>query len=34
MANYREYGFKGVIAKPYTIEELSNALNRVLTGTE
>jgi two-component system cell cycle sensor histidine kinase/response regulator CckA len=30
MANYREYGFCGVVAKPYTIEELSETLQRVI----
>jgi CheY-like chemotaxis protein len=30
MANYREYGFRGVIAKPYRIEELSRVLNMVM----
>ena len=31
LANYKEYGFKGVINKPYTIEELSRELNKVLS---
>lgn len=31
LANYKEYGFKGVINKPYTIEELSKELNKVLS---
>ncbi len=31
MANFKEYGFKGVIAKPYKIEELNALLYRVLT---
>jgi PAS domain S-box-containing protein len=30
MANYRAYGFKGVVAKPYAIEELSETLHEVL----
>jgi CheY-like chemotaxis protein len=30
IADYKEYGFKGVINKPYTIEELSIELNKVL----
>lgn len=30
MANYPQYGFKGVVAKPYTMEELSAVLQRVL----
>lgn len=32
MSDFRDYGFKGVIAKPYEIEELSNVLHKVLTG--
>lgn len=32
MAHFREYGFRGVIAKPYTIEELSQTLHNVLEG--
>lgn len=31
MANFREYGFKGVVTKPYTIEELSKTLHTVLS---
>ncbi|MGC1122989.1 MAG: ATP-binding protein [Candidatus Methanofastidiosia archaeon] len=30
MANYREYGFCGVVTKPYTIEELKETLVHVL----
>ncbi|MBU7013390.1 MAG: PAS domain S-box protein [Theionarchaea archaeon] len=30
MANYEEYGFSGVVAKPYTIEELKETLAQVL----
>ncbi|KPU44557.1 blue-light-activated protein [Oxobacter pfennigii] len=30
MANYREYGFSGVIAKPYTIEELGKVLQEII----
>ncbi|MCF7804279.1 MAG: PAS domain S-box protein [Candidatus Marinimicrobia bacterium] len=30
MANYEEYGFQWKVAKPYNLEELSQALNRVL----
>jgi CheY-like chemotaxis protein len=32
MADYRKYGFSGVVAKPYSIVEMSHCLNRVLTG--
>ncbi|MCX6049987.1 MAG: response regulator [Chloroflexi bacterium] len=30
MANFRDYGFSGVLAKPYTIEELNNTLAQVI----
>ena len=30
MADYRTYGFSGVVTKPYSIEELSETLNKVL----
>ncbi|MBN2158409.1 MAG: PAS domain S-box protein [Spirochaetes bacterium] len=30
MANYTDYGFKGVIAKPYRIEELGKVIKQVL----
>lgn len=30
ISSFRDYGFKGAINKPYTIEELSNELSRVL----
>ena len=32
LANFREYGFKGAVAKPYEIRELSEILHRVTTG--
>jgi len=32
MSHYEEYGFKGVISKPYRIEELSEVLYRVISG--
>ncbi|MHB1011429.1 MAG: hybrid sensor histidine kinase/response regulator [Desulfobacteria bacterium] len=32
MANYRSYGFKGIVPKPYRIEELSQVLHDVLAG--
>ena len=30
MANYKDYGFKGIITKPYTIDKLKNTLLKVL----
>jgi PAS domain S-box-containing protein len=30
MANFGEYGFKGVVAKPYTLQQLINAIQTVL----
>ncbi len=33
MANFREYGFSGVLAKPYTIEELNKTLAQVIGET-
>jgi PAS domain S-box-containing protein len=30
MSDYRRYGFKGVVVKPYRIEELSRVLHRVM----
>jgi signal transduction histidine kinase/CheY-like chemotaxis protein len=32
MSNYKEYGFVGVVPKPYNLEELSQELHRVLAG--
>ena len=29
VANFREYGFRGALTKPYTINELSNAINEL-----
>jgi DNA-binding NtrC family response regulator len=34
MVNYREYGFKGVVAKPFTIEELCKTLSDVMMSNE
>lgn len=31
MAEYPQYGFRGVVAKPYTVEELSRVLHQVIT---
>ncbi|MBD3347360.1 MAG: PAS domain S-box protein [Chitinivibrionales bacterium] len=30
LANYRDYGFSGVIAKPFSIEEFSKVLNKIM----
>jgi two-component system cell cycle sensor histidine kinase/response regulator CckA len=30
VAEYKEHGFSGVVAKPYTIEQLRTALNAVV----
>jgi two-component system cell cycle sensor histidine kinase/response regulator CckA len=32
MSNYKEYGFIGVVPKPYNVEEMSRELHRVLSG--
>lgn len=34
IVNYRGYGFRGAIAKPYTMEELAGTLDRILTETQ
>jgi two-component system, cell cycle sensor histidine kinase and response regulator CckA len=34
MTNYKEYGFKGALSKPYSIEELRNVLSTALRGNE
>jgi PAS domain S-box-containing protein len=34
MAEFKEYGFRGVIAKPYQINELSEVLHKVITAIE
>ena len=34
MSQFREYGFKGVVTKPYKIEELRDALHKVMMGTD
>lgn len=30
MANYADYGFKGMVAKPYTLDELREVISRIL----
>ena len=30
MARYKDYGFKGMVAKPYTLKELARVLEEVL----
>ncbi len=32
LADFGEYGFSGVIVKPYAVMELSKVLHRVITG--
>jgi len=32
VAKFREYGFRGALTKPYTIDELSKALHKVVSG--
>ena len=32
MANHQEYGFDGVVPKPYQVEELGRAVKKVLAG--
>ena len=34
ITNYKEYGFKGALSKPYSIEELTHVLNIALRGNE
>jgi len=34
MANYAEYGFKGVISKPFEINDLLTVLNQVISATD
>jgi hypothetical protein len=34
VTHFRKYGFKGVVAKPYTLEELSQELTRVLNADD
>jgi DNA-binding NarL/FixJ family response regulator len=31
MSNFRDYGFKGVVKKPYRIQNMSDALRSVIT---
>jgi PAS domain S-box-containing protein len=33
MAHYAEYGFNGVVSKPYTIKKLNDAIQKVLSGS-
>jgi DNA-binding NarL/FixJ family response regulator len=30
LASYRQYGFRGVVTKPYTVQELGEVLHAVL----
>ena len=33
MSNYAEYGFKGILAKPYTESQLKEVVDRVMSGS-
>lgn len=33
MANFREYGFSGVLPKPFSLQDLDAQLRRVISGT-
>jgi DNA-binding NarL/FixJ family response regulator len=32
MSDFKQYGFSGVITKPYTVAALSEAINKVIQG--
>lgn len=32
LSDYRRYGFRGVLVKPYNIQELNRVLSEVITG--
>jgi len=34
LANYRSYGFRGMVAKPFKIEDLTRVLHEALNPTE
>ncbi len=34
MANYKSFGFDGIVAKPYTLEDLCDALTPILSGED
>ena len=34
LSEHKNYGFKGVVAKPYEVQELSETLHKVMTGVE
>jgi DNA-binding NarL/FixJ family response regulator len=33
MSNFKDFGFAGVVAKPFQIEDLSNVIEKVTKGT-
>jgi len=34
MADYKKFGFSGVVSKPYTVNELSETIRQVMTGAD
>jgi two-component system cell cycle sensor histidine kinase/response regulator CckA len=34
LADYRKYGFREALSKPFTIDEIKTKLQRVISGTE
>ena len=32
MANFKQYGFSGVVTKPYKVKDLGEILNKAITG--
>jgi PAS domain S-box-containing protein len=34
LANYREYGFDGMVPKPYKVEQLAETMHKIITGAD